>query len=67
LGGLTSAEEFHEKLKKAIEDYKDGDIKKLDLFYIWFAPTSAWDDFVGKEGANLGDEIFDLITKIRKD
>lgn len=65
-GNFLSADEFHKELKTAIQDYKGGDKKKLDLLYIWFAPTSAWDDFVGQDGANLGDKIFDLINKINK-
>ena len=63
---FLSAEEFHSELKTAIEEYKNGDATKLDLIYIWFAPTCAWDDFVGKEGENLGNEIFYLVSKLKK-
>lgn len=66
-GNFLSAEEFHNELKTAIQDYKRGDTKKLDLFYVWFAPSSTWDDFVGLKGEVLGDKIFDLIVKLKED
>ena len=65
-GEYLSAEEFHKDLKNAIKEYKNGNQKKLDQFYIWFAPTYQWDDFVREEGINLGDEIFDVISKLKK-
>lgn len=66
-GNFLSAEEFHKELSAAIQEYKRGDTKKLDLFYRWFVPSSTWDDFVGHKGEVLGDKIFDLITKVKKD
>lgn len=65
-GEFLSAEEFHDVLSAAIQEYKRGNTKKLDLFYVWFAPSSTWDDFVGHKGEVLGDKIFDLITKVKK-
>jgi len=64
-GEYLSAKEFHEDFKKAIEDYIKGDNSKLELFYIWFAPTCAWDDFVGKEGEYLANEIFEIVNKLK--
>jgi hypothetical protein len=29
--------------------------------FIWFAPSYNWDDFVGTEVENLGNEIFGLL------
>lgn len=65
-GEYLSAEEFHRDLKSAIVDYKNGDDAKLDQFYIWFAPTCHWDDFVGNEGESLANEIFEIVGKLRK-
>lgn len=62
---FLSAEEFHQALKDAIEKYKNGDNMQIENFYFWFAPTTSWDDFVGIEGVELGNEIFELICKIR--
>ena len=64
-GQFLSAEEFHQALKQAIDKYKNGDTKQIDNFYYWFAPTTCWDDFVGKDGEDLGNETFGLICKIR--
>ena len=65
-GEYLSAQEFHTDLKAAITDYRNGNDKKLDLFYIWFAPTCQWDDFVGKEGESLANEIFEIVNKLKK-
>ena len=66
-GEYLSAQEFHKDLKSAVEEYKKGDDTKLDLFYIWFAPTCEWDDFVGKEVENLANEIFEIVDKLKKE
>lgn len=65
-GKYLSAQEFHKDLKSAIHDYKNGDDSRLDQFYIWFAPTCQWDDFVGKEGENLANEIFEIVDRLNK-
>ena len=65
-GQFLSAQEFHEALKTSIDKYKNGDISQLDILYFWFAPTCSWDDFVGKEGEKTGNEIFELIEKLKK-
>jgi hypothetical protein len=64
-GIFLSAEEFHKALKLSIEQFKNGDNSKLDEFYIWFAPTSAWDDFVGSEGENLANQIFEIVESLK--
>jgi hypothetical protein len=60
-----SAQEFHNDLKDAIEVYKNGDNSTLDKFYIWFAPTCQWDDFIGKSGEKIADEIFEIVCKLK--
>lgn len=65
-GDLLSAEEFHSELATAISKYRNGDDTQLDLFYLWFAPTCAWDDFIGSEGENLANEIFELLVNMKK-
>ena len=64
-GEYLSAQEFHTNLKAAVIDYKNGENNKLDLFYVWFAPTCQWDDFVGSEGENLANEIFEIVSKLK--
>lgn len=65
-GDYLSAADFHKDLKEAIDKYKSGDDSKLDLFYIWFAPTSHWDDFTGENGMKLGDKVFKYVSQIRE-
>ncbi|MBQ4912836.1 hypothetical protein J8L85_00205 [Maribacter sp. MMG018] len=65
-GEYLSAQEFHKDLKTAIVDYKNGDDSRLDQLYIWFAPTCQWDDFVGKEGESIANEIFEIVSKLKK-
>lgn len=63
-GGFFSAEEFHETLSESIRKLKNGDNSQLDKLYLWFLPTSCWDDFVGKEGEHLGNEISRLLSML---
>jgi hypothetical protein len=60
-GDFLSAEEFHTALKISVDKFKAGDDTQLNNLYIWFAPTCQWDDFVGSNGIELGDEIFNLL------
>ncbi len=62
-GAFLSAEKFHEELIDAIDDIEFGNQSDLTRFWIWFAPTSAWDDFVGEEGLDLGNRIFERVDK----
>ena len=32
----------------AIDDIEFGNQTELNRFWLWFAPTCAWDDFVGE-------------------
>lgn len=61
-----SAEEFHKGLKESITKLKKGNLDELDTLFVWFAPSYDWDDFVGSDGLNLGNEIFELLLKIVK-
>ena len=61
-GEYLSAKEFHKDFKKTILEYRNGDNSKIDLFYIWFAPTCHWDDFVGYEDSDIANKIFDYAT-----
>ena len=60
------AKEFHEALKVSIQNLKGGDINEIETLYLYFLPTSDWDDFTGFEGMSLGNEIFGLILNIRE-
>jgi hypothetical protein len=65
-GDILSAEEFHDLLADeimSIEEMNNNDLSKL---HIWFAPTSAWDDFVGMEGLELGNKIYERLDNWKK-
>ena len=62
-GEFTSAEDFHEELVKAIDKIELGNETDLSDFFYWFAPASEWDNFVGKEGEEIGNKIFRRASK----
>ena len=63
---FLSAEEFHKALELAVSELKLGKMHVLNDLWGYFAPTCAWDDFVGRhEGSNLAKEIFGLINQLR--
>jgi hypothetical protein len=64
-GEFFSAEEFHTALAESIDQFKNGDESQLDRLYVWFLPTSCWDDFIGMEGMSLANEISELLSEIR--
>jgi len=65
-GNFSPAEKFHEALLDAIDDIELGNQTDLTPFYIWFAPTSIWDDFTGTEGNELGNKIFERVNNWKK-
>ena len=65
-GQFLSAEEFHQALFDSINKFKQGDKTQLDKLHIWFLPTSCWDDFVGKDGQDLANEIIALLSTLTK-
>ncbi len=65
-GDILSAEEFHARLKEAIKLLKTGNHSVLDELWYWFAPTCAWDDFIGQDGLELGNRIFEQLNFLRK-
>ncbi|MFT5820854.1 MAG: hypothetical protein ACI8ZM_002102 [Crocinitomix sp.] len=65
-GEFLSAEEFHRALKERILILKRGDLTVLGDLWYWFAPTCAWDDFVGMDGLDLGNSIFEKLDQLKK-
>ena len=66
-GQFFSAEEFHLALVDSITKFKSGDNSQLDKLNIWFLPTSCWDDFVGRDGQDLANQISDILVKMIND
>ena len=65
-GEFLSAEEFHKSLVEEIDAIEFGNQTDLSKIWLWFAPTCAWDDFVGGEGIELGNSIFERVDKWKK-
>ncbi len=63
---FLSAEEFHQALFDSISKFREGDNTQLGRLYIWFLPTSCWDDFIGKDGQDLANEISSLLLTLTK-
>lgn len=63
-GEFLSAEEFHKKLSISISKLENGDDTVIEELWIWFAPTCAWDDFVGD--IELGELIWNKLDKLKK-
>ena len=61
-----SAQEFHTALADSINKLKAGDTDQLNDLWLWFAPTSDWDDFIQKSGEDLANEIYPLVTDLIK-
>ncbi len=66
-GEFLDAKEFAAALKEAIVLFESGDDTCVRNLYLWFAPTTAWDDFVGLEGMELGNSIFEKLQQYIKE
>ena len=62
-GEFSDAREFAAALKEAITLFESGDDTCVRKLWLWFAPTTAWDDFVGSEGMELGNSIFEKLKR----
>ncbi|MCP4535729.1 MAG: hypothetical protein GY832_01115 [Chloroflexi bacterium] len=65
-GEFLDAKEFAVALQEAIGKFKAGDDSCVKDLRLWFAPTTAWDDFVGYTGIELGHSIFEQLDKYIK-
>lgn len=64
-GEFLSAQDFYMALSDRILKLENGDLTVIDELWLWFAPTCAWDDFVGD--VSLGSTIFDKLDKINNE
>jgi hypothetical protein len=65
-GEFLDAREFAAALKKSIEMFEAGNDDCVMDLWGWFAPTTEWDDFIGCEGMELGNSIFEKLDEYRK-
>ena len=62
---FLSAEDFHPALLESIARIKAGDHSAIHGLWIFFAPTCSWDDFIGSDGAELGNKIFGILEQLQ--
>ncbi|MDP0498275.1 MAG: hypothetical protein Q7Q73_18945 [Verrucomicrobiota bacterium JB024] len=60
-GEFLDAQAFATALRAAVQHLADGQDDTISDLKQWFAPTCAWDDFVGTEGIRLGNEIYSAL------
>ena len=65
-GNFVSAEEFYKVFTEELNDLKHQNVPDFKQVCIWFAPTSAWDDFVGIDGMELGNRIYERANNWNK-
>lgn len=63
--GFLSAEEFSAALGNAISELETGNDAVIEDLYLWFLPTSDWDDFIKIKGLDLGQRVLRLLTTYR--
>ncbi|MFZ6774024.1 hypothetical protein ACO0LB_15040 [Undibacterium sp. SXout7W] len=59
------AEEFAKALDIAVSELENGNNVVVEDLYLWFLPTSDWDDFIKLEGLELGQRVSDLLAEYR--
>ncbi|UII20480.1 hypothetical protein [Fulvivirga ligni] len=62
-GIFADVEEFHREFVEELNDLKYQNVPDFEHICMWFAPTSAWDDFVGLDGIELGNRIYERANK----
>lgn len=60
---FLSAEDFHTALSDSVEKFKNGDLNQVYKLYLWFLPTSQWDNFIGGDGQDVANEICSILSK----
>jgi hypothetical protein len=63
---FLSAEEFNSALRNSVDKLKKGDNREISRLYYWFAPTCDWDDLIHRDGQELADIIFGLLSDLKK-
>ena len=62
-GKFLFAEEFCIAFKEEVADLIHQNVPDFNQICLWFAPTSIWDDFVGINGMELGNRIYERANK----
>lgn len=60
---FLSAEEFCKAFEEVVYDLRHQNFPDFNQICLWFAPTSVWDDFVGINGMELGNRIYERANR----
>lgn len=52
--------------QRHIHELERGNEEIVDDLFLWFLPTSDWDDFIKMEGLELGQRVSVLLAKCRE-
>lgn len=66
-GEFLDAQEFYQALVETVTAFENGDTSQVKSLWVWFSPTTAWDDFIGMEGTELGNSIFSQLQNYISD
>ena len=56
---FNSVEDFLNEFVEELYDLKSQNVPDFEQICMWFAPTSTWDDFVGINGIELANRIYE--------
>lgn len=59
------ADAFAKALGSAVSEFENGNKVVVEDLYLWFLPTSDWDDFVELQGFALGQRVSELLVEYR--
>lgn len=60
-------DDFYLHLEDEIDDIEHSNKLDLSKIYIWFLPTSVWDELTMTDGAEIGNPIFERVSRWKKD
>ena len=60
---FNSVEDFHNEFVEELYEQKGENVPDFKKICLWFAPTSVWDDFVGFDGMELANRIYERAKK----
>ena len=63
---FDSVEDFYNAFTEEVADLKVQNVPDFRQICLWFAPTSIWDGFVGHDGMELANRIYDRAEKWNK-
>jgi len=66
-GEFLDAKEFASALNEAIQNFESSDDSCVKNLWLWFAPTSVWDDLIDIDETELGNSCFEKLEQYIKE